>query len=190
MLRMSFAWLFTAGFGVLFVLGYACGIRLRAEYQLRREPSLLTVAMVWAFYSIHFLLVLIAAVYSIWPFPLRWSISVGGGTLSIIIGMAIYFASVVAFGSMKRLSGLDARQLITSGIYRWSRNPQYVGWMLVLVSIALLRTSGMVLLLAALYWISFLIYLPLEEQLLERLYGIPYQQYRKTTHRYFGPPRL
>jgi len=186
---MSVMWLFTAGFGVLFVLGYACGIRLRTEYRLRREPTYLTVGMVWALYSIHFILVLVAALYAIWPLPLPRPLSIVGGTLVITIGMAIYFASVVAFRSLKRLSGLNAGQLVTSGMYRWSRNPQYVGWMLVLVGIALLRASGMVLLLAALYWISFVMYLPLEENLLEQLHGDAYRKYCTRTRRYLGPPK-
>lgn len=186
---MSTPWLFTVGLGALLALGYGCGVRLRAEYRMRKEPSLMTVGMVWALYSIHFFLVFIAAVYSAWPFPLPLPFSLGGGLLLMTVGMIIYLASVVAFGSMKRLSGLDSTQLITSGIYRWSRNPQYAGWMLFLVGIALLRTSAMVLLLAAFYWVSFMMYLPSEEALLEHIYGDAYREYRATTHRYFGPPK-
>jgi len=58
-----------------------------------------------------------------------------------------------------------------------------------LIGIALLRTSGMVLLLAALFWISYRMYLPSEERLLERIYGEEYRIYRSQTHRYFGPVR-
>jgi protein-S-isoprenylcysteine O-methyltransferase Ste14 len=185
---MNTGLLFTSGLCVLFALGAGCGIRLMGEYRTRREPTLMTVALVWAFYGVHFLLVLIAAADSTWPVPLpRWAASAGGAVL-VILGGAIYLAAAAAFGSLKRLSGLDSSRVIAGGIYRWSRNPQTVGWMTFLLGIALLSSSGMVLLLAVLFWISFRIYLPLEEDLLERLHGQAYRDYRAETHRYFGAP--
>jgi protein-S-isoprenylcysteine O-methyltransferase Ste14 len=186
---MRTLWLFAAGIGTLLAMGTWCGIRLRAEYRTRSEPTFMTVAMVWVLYGIHFILTLVAAVNSTWLFPLTRLLSVAGGILFLTVGASIYVAAVVAFRSLSRLSGLDSSRLITVGIYRWSRNPQSVGWTLFLVGVALLRTSGMVLLLAALLWISFRMYLPLEEQLLERIYGQEYRTYRSQTHRYFGPPK-
>ena len=100
------------------------------------------------------------------------------------VGGSIYLSAVVAFRSLKRLSGLDSTRLISVGIYRWSRNPQVVGWTLFLTGLALLSSSGMVL-----FWIGFRMYLPLEEQLLQRLYGEAYRLYRKRTPRYFGAPK-
>lgn len=186
---MRTVWLFAAGLGTLLALGTWCGIRLRSEYRTRSEPTFMTVGMVWLLYGIHFILTLVAAANSTWLFPLPRMLSVAGGILFLSVGATIYLAAVVGFRSLSRLSGLDSSRLITVGIYRWSRNPQYVGWMLFLFGIALLRTSGMVLLLAALFWISFRMYLPLEEKLLERIHGQPYRRYRSKTHRYFGPPK-
>ena len=186
---MTTVWLFVVGLGMLLALGTWCAIRLRAEYRTRNEPTLLTVAIVWTMYGIHFILTLVAAANSTWLFPLPRLLSVVGGILFLTVGASIYAAAVVAFRSMSRLSGLNSSRLITVGIYRWSRNPQYLGWTLFLIGIALLRTSGMVLLLAALFWISYRMYLPSEERLLERIYGEEYRIYRSQTHRYFGPVR-
>jgi len=186
---MRTMWLFTGGIGTLLVLGTWCGIRLRAEYRTRREPTFMTVAMVWVLYGIHFLLTLAAAANSTWLFPLPRMVSVSGGIIFMTVGASIYVAAVVAFRSLSRLSGLDSSRLITVGIYRWSRNPQHIGWTLILVGIAFLSRSGMVLLLAALFWTSLRMYLPLEERLLDRIYGQEYRTYRSQTHRYFGPPR-
>ncbi len=151
--------------------------------------TVLTVAAVWVLYSLHFGLTLIAAVGSTWLLPLPPPLSVAGGFLLLLIGAAAYIAAAVSFRSLKRMSGMDSSRLITGGIYRWSRNPQNVGWALFLVGMALLRTSGLVLLLAVLFWVSFRMYLPLEEQLLERIFGDAYRAYRSRTHRYFGPPK-
>jgi len=65
-----------------------------------------------------------------------------------------------------------------------------VRWLaLVLVGLGLIRTSAMVLLLALVFWVSYRLCLPLEEELLGRLYGEAYEAYRHRTHRYFGPPK-
>jgi protein-S-isoprenylcysteine O-methyltransferase Ste14 len=149
----------------------------------------MTVAGVWVLYSLHFSLILIAAVDSTWSISLPRSLSVGGGSICLLIGAIVCFAAMASFRSLKRLSGMDSNRLITGGIYRWSRNPQTVGWTLFLTGIALFRSSTMVLLLAVLFWIGFRIYLPLEEQLLEQIFGDTYRTYRSQTHRYFGPPK-
>jgi protein-S-isoprenylcysteine O-methyltransferase Ste14 len=186
---MRTVWLFAAGIGALLALGTWYGVRMRFEYHTRSGPTFMTVALVWALYGIHFILTLVAAANSTWLFPLPRLLSVIGGILFLTVGASIYIAAVVAFKSLSRLSGLDSSRLITVGIYRWSRNPQYISWTLFLVGVALLRSSGMVLLLAALFWISFRMYLPLEEQLLEQIYDQEYRTYRSQTHRYFGPPK-
>jgi protein-S-isoprenylcysteine O-methyltransferase Ste14 len=90
---------------------------------------------------------------------------------------------------IKRQSGLETTRLATEGIYRWSRNPLFVGWTLVLVGLGLARESAMVLFLALFLWVTFRLTLPLEEELLGRLYGEAYEAYRRRTHRYFGRPR-
>lgn len=117
------------------------------------------------------------------------SLTTVAGAVLVLLGLALYAAASVAFQSLKRMSGLDATRLVTGGIYRWSRNPQNVGWTLVLLGASLASASGMALLLAALFWLSFGAYLPLEEELLERLYGDAYAPYRARTARYFGRPR-
>jgi hypothetical protein len=37
--------------------------------------------------------------------------------------------------------------------------------------------------------VSYRLSLPLEEELLSRIYGEVYEAYRQRTHRFFGPPR-
>jgi len=173
------------GAAVLVGLAAWCGVRIRGEYETRRHLTLTTVALVWVMYSLHFGLVAVAATHSIWPLSLpAWCAAAGG--LLVVGGTGIYLAAAVEFRSLKRMSGMDASRLVTTGIYRWSRNPQNVGWTLFLVGVGILRFSGMALLLAALFWIGFRVYLPLEERLLERLYGDAFREYRARTHRYIG----
>ncbi len=185
---MKIIWLFIQGLVALLLLGAWCGYRIRREYRTRRELSLATVAAVWLLYALHFSLILIAAIRSTWWLPLPRTLALGGGILFLASGTILYAAAVISFRSLKRMSGRDMSRLITGGAYRWSRNPQNMGWFLFLLGLALLRRSGMVLLLALLFWVSFRLYLPLEEELLERVFGETYREYRSRTHRYLGPP--
>jgi protein-S-isoprenylcysteine O-methyltransferase Ste14 len=186
---MSDGWIFSLGLALLFVLCVVIGRRLGPEYRSRLGPSIQTVAAVWIFYAIHFSLVLLAAVESTWRFELPTPVAVGGGTVLVAVGGAIHLSAAYAFRSVKRMSGLDSTRLVTEGIYRWSRNPQLVGWTLVLVGLGLVRGSAMVLLLALVAWLSYRLSLPLEEELLRHLFGEAYETYRHRTHRYFGPAR-
>ena len=182
-------WPVALGLATLVAVGAWCGARLRREYRTRREPSLGTVAGVWALYTVHFALTVYGAVESSWRLDVPRVVSFAGGLALLLVGGAMHAAGLASFGSLKRLSGQDTTRLITDGIYRWSRNPQVVGWTLVLAGVAVLRASGLVLLLAGLFWLSYRMYLPLEERLLERLYGDAYRAYRSRTHRYLGPPK-
>jgi protein-S-isoprenylcysteine O-methyltransferase Ste14 len=92
----------------------------------------------------------------------------------IAAGAAVYLSAMYVFG-FKRQLGLDTTRLVTEGIYRWSRNPLFVGWALVLVGIGLVCASGMVLVLTLVFWVSYRLSLPLEEELLGRLYGEAYE---------------
>jgi len=186
---MSDSWIFSLGLASVFVLAAVIGRRLGPEYQSRLAPSIQTVAAVWAFYAVHFALVVLAAVESTWHFSLPTPLAVSTGVVLAAVGGAVYLSAAYAFWSVRRMSGLDRTRLVTEGIYRWSRNPQLLGWTLVLVGLGLVRGSAMVLLLALVSWLSYRVYLPLEEKLLRRLFGEAYETYRHRTHRHFGRPR-
>jgi len=184
---MSDSWIFGLGLALMFVLGAVIGRRLGPEYRSRLRPSIQTVAAATAFYWLHFGLVVLADVRSTWHFTLPAPLALGGGVALVAVGTTIYLSATYVFG-FKRQSGLDTTRLVTEGVYRWSRNPLFVGWALVLVGAGLLRESGMVLLLTLVFWVSYRLSLPLEEELLGQLYGKAYEAYRRRTHRYFGPP--
>lgn len=56
-------------------------------------------------------------------------------------------AGMLEFRSLRKMSGLETSKLITTGIYRYSRNPQYTGWFLALLGISIMGRSGLALLL-------------------------------------------
>jgi protein-S-isoprenylcysteine O-methyltransferase Ste14 len=176
------------GLAVLLLLLACIGRRLPREYRGDLRPSVATVAMVWALFAVHFSLVVLAAVRSTWHFGLSGPLRLGIGGALVAVGGGIYLSAVFVFG-FKRQSGLDTSRLVTEGVYAWSRNPILVGWTLVLAGLGLIRESGMVLFLAAVLAVGYGLSLPLEEELLGRLYGEAYERYRRRTRRYFGRRR-
>ena len=77
------------------------------------------------------------------------------------------------------------RELVVAGLYRYVRNPQYVGVVLIVVGEALL--SGMVVLFgyAALMAVGYHLFVRYyEEPTLGRLFGEPYARYREAIPRW------
>ncbi len=76
--------------------------------------------------------------------------------------------------------------LVTNGIYKWSRNPAFVGFDLLYLSICLLYFN--IPLLMASLWAAIMLHLQIlqEETHMENMFGEDYVQYKKETMRYFG----
>ena len=181
--------IFAVGLTVLLVLGAVAGKRLARDYRSRRETSIQTVALVWALTGIHFSLVVLAVMKSTWHFGLYAPLGLGSGIVLMVAGAGMCLSAAYAFRSIRRMNFLDDTRLVTEGIYRWSRNPQLVGWTLVLLGLGLILGSAMVLFLAVVGFVGYRVYLPTEEEHLRRVYGDAYETYRRRTHRYFGLPR-
>ena len=114
-----------------------------------------------------------------WRPEIRW----GLGLPLIILGNLIVWRGVQEIG-MDATSG-DVDQLKTNGLYSWSRNPQYVADIFILIGwwalSASIWASPIVLL-----GISALLFAPLaEEPWLENVYGEAYSAYKKDVRRYF-----
>ncbi|GMT46904.1 MAG: hypothetical protein IEMM0007_0470 [bacterium] len=101
----------------------------------------------------------------------------------------ILSAGMIGFRSLRISTGQDVSKLVTSGIYRWSRNPQFIGWVLMLSGISLAGRSGLAFVLTGVFAIVIHLYTTrMEEPYLERLYGEGYRQYKLSAPRYIGIP--
>ena len=171
------------------VVAYWGRKRLNAE-RGRREPlSVFTSTAVWLSYLIHLAMTLLAAGFGVWPAHLPALFRLGFGSVAAGLGVVLLAAGTISFGSFGRVSGRVNSELVTDGIYRWSRNLQNVGWMMILLGISILGQSGLALLLAGLFWVGFEAYVRKEERQLEAQFGGQYLDYLDGTHRYFGPSR-
>jgi len=77
-------------------------------------------------------------------------------------------------------------KIITNGPYRFTRNPQYVGFVLIYAGIVIISYSIMVLITGALLVLAFLILPFSEEPYLRQQYGEPYVEYCKNVPRFIG----
>ena len=91
---------------------------------------------------------------------------------------------------LPKASGISApvaptELLVVSGLYRYVRNPMYVGVLSVIVGQALVLGSTLLLEYAALIWLCFFAFVVLyEEPSLQRRFGAGYERYRTNVPRW------
>jgi protein-S-isoprenylcysteine O-methyltransferase Ste14 len=88
------------------------------------------------------------------------------------------------FAGPGQVSGTQAGPLVTGGVYRHSRNSQYLGYVLALTGMAIARRGGASLALAASAGVAYAAWVPVEEEHLTHTLGEPYERYRRQTARW------
>jgi len=115
--------------------------------------------------------------------PARYS-----GLVPLVAGLVVIarcFADFIHRGRGTPAIYAPPRELVVAGLYRYVRNPQYVGVVLVIVGEALL--TGMVVLFgyAALMAVGYHLFVrTYEEPTLGRLFGESYARYREAVPRW------
>jgi protein-S-isoprenylcysteine O-methyltransferase Ste14 len=141
------------------------------------------------------LAVLLLALLLQWLVPLgvlarldpAWRVGLGAGLL--LAGLAVTFAGSRAL--LKRGTHVNPRKpalaLATSGIYRWTRNPMYVGGAPMMVGLAILCLLDWLplLMVPAAFVLHFGI-VRREELYLETKFGEEYLRYKARVPRYLG----
>lgn len=111
------------------------------------------------------------------------------GILSLVIGVVIYLRTAFQFGSEGggTPSPTDEPEtLVTDGIYAHSRNPMYLGILLIILGQGLRQRSIAIIWWGVGMWIGFHNrVIGVEEPHLAEKYGESYEQYRATVPRWF-----
>jgi protein-S-isoprenylcysteine O-methyltransferase Ste14 len=120
--------------------------------------------------------------------PSPWTIWHVAAMIPLTIGLAIYVRCVWEFAARGR--GIPApldhpKHLVVTGLYRYVRNPMYVGVLLVLLGEALFFRSGAFLVYVvvwfAIFNVAVLVY---EEPNLRRKFGASYDRYCESVRRW------
>lgn len=111
------------------------------------------------------------------------------GAVLIVIGEWIRLAGVAAAGTVTRRRSRDVQRLVTYGIFRWVRNPLYVGnffiWMGFVVISGVLWFLPVAIVIFAIEYTLIVAY---EEGVLESIFGPEYLDYKRQTPRWIPKP--
>lgn len=105
-----------------------------------------------------------------------------------LVGFGITMCGYFNLGLGNTYCGAEG--LVSHGLYRFSRNPQYASSILGLIGLAISANSWLALPLAALMSGVYVLMALTEEAWLERHYGAPYRDYCARTARFINVPEL
>ena len=161
------------------------GIRTRQIGQ-RKEKSIHTVELLMSMATLG---VVIAQLVTI---AFGWScLAANARFTGFVIGMLgdlIFLLSVLCMKDSWRagIPDQDHTELVTSGIYRFSRNPAFLGFDLMYIGILLLYGNLLTLGVSAFAIVMLHLQILQEERYLVNTFGAPYQEYCHHVSRYWG----
>ena len=105
-----------------------------------------------------------------------------------ILGDAIFLLSVLCMKDSWRagIPDKDKTELVTTGIYRFSRNPAFFGFDLMYVGVLLLYGNLLTLSFSVFAIVMLHLQILQEERYLVNTFGAPYQEYCRHVSRYLG----
>lgn len=105
-----------------------------------------------------------------------------------MLGDTIFLASVLCMKDSWRagIPDKDRTTLVTTGIYRYSRNPAFLGFDFMYVGLLLMYFNLSMLVVSAFAIIMLHLQILQEERYLTENYGESYREYRKHVFRYLG----
>lgn len=128
-------------------------------------------------------IVSIAGNFRIWDGVLCWL-----GLTVAAAGVLIFVIAVLTMRDSWRagIPESDKTELVTDGIYRFSRNPAFLGFDLMYIGLLVAYFNPIHLIFAAFAVIMLHLQILQEEAFLETAFGNVYLEYQKHTARYFG----
>lgn len=112
------------------------------------------------------------------------------GTTWFYIGLAIYSIGIVSFlSSIITAAKTPMGQIFSRGMYRYSRHPLYLSFLIIFVGVSVATASWLFLLLS-MGWMTFpLSQIISEEQGCLDSFGIEYREYLNRTPKWLGIPK-
>ena len=140
-------------------------------------PRIALIAMV-AMLILHITLPLAIIVPA--PFSYTGAVLVAAGVAIVVWSRRAFQAAVTPIKPFT-----ESTALIRHGLYRWSRNPMYVGAVLLVSGVALLLGSVSPLLVVTAFFVILQEgFIRHEEQLMEQRFGEEYRNYRRSVRRW------
>ena len=105
-----------------------------------------------------------------------------------MVGDLIFLISVLCMKDSWRagIPDRDRTELVTSGIYRFSRNPAFLGFDLMYIGVLLMYCNLLTVPLTVFAIVMLHLQILQEERYLEETFGVAYREYKRHTLRYLG----
>lgn len=116
--------------------------------------------------------------------PRLWNLF---GLIPVFLGVAMNLSADRIFHQVQTTVKPfeESSVLITNGIFRISRNPMYLGFVLILIGIAIfLRSLTPYLVIFAFTILIYRIYIRIEERMLAEKFGVTWEAYKAKTRRW------
>lgn len=142
------------------------------------RPPLIALALIVISVIFHFNFPILQIIY--YPFNL---LGIGG----IIIGLYVALSGKKTFQKLETplMPGEKPKKLVEEGLFKISRNPMYLGFIVALVGVAALFGSLIAFISPIVFFIVInFILIPLEEKLMEKTFGKKYLEYKKRVRRW------
>jgi protein-S-isoprenylcysteine O-methyltransferase Ste14 len=144
-------------------------------FQLTKKENRLTYAV--------FLPMVVSWVYAVF-LPLQFD------TTWLVSGLVIYLSGIaLTIVAIRNFATSPKDKVITKGLYSVTRNPTYLGLLLMQTGLGIACSSWLYLLLAVMLAILLNANLPAEERYCLHRYGDNYQKYKNKTPRWIGLPK-
>lgn len=127
----------------------------------------------------------VCSIFCVKEYPAR-----GIRAAGVVSGIAAVIVFALATAAMKDSWRVgipeEKTALVTDGIYRWSRNPAFVGFDLLYLGMCLMFLNAPLAVISA--WAAVMLHLQIlqEETHMQKTFGEAYSGYRQHTMRYFG----
>jgi protein-S-isoprenylcysteine O-methyltransferase Ste14 len=128
--------------------------------------------------ALHFLIPLVQVI------PVPWNVF---GILPIVAGVALNLTADNAFRKVSTTVKPfeESSTLVTNGVFRFSRNPMYLGYMLILLGIAIILGSLTPFAIVPVFAILMdQVFIHVEESMLQVKFGQAWLQYKATVRRW------
>lgn len=134
------------------------------------------------------LLVIVADVISIFVVKVTPNVPLRiAGLLTGILAVLFFALATITMKNNWRVGIPEEKTgLVTNGIYQWSRNPAFVGFDLLYLSVCVLFFNIPLLVISV--WAAVMLHLQIlqEENHMKKMFGEAYTAYMEQTYRYFG----
>ncbi len=130
---------------------------------------------------------LIAQVVLYFTFPVLVNLSILFGILILIIGISLVYISLRKLSKMKTTFIPDGKpeKLVKDGPFRFSRNPIYLGMLLILVGVSISLQSFSSLMISIVFGLIInFTWIKHEEKKLEDIFDSEWEEYSKRTRRW------